>query len=385
MNTEIISGIYTSATVYTTDNPNYNIDPYARNQISMLCNTESLSGSRIRIMPDVHPGKVGTIGFTATAGKRLMPLLIGIDSGCGMTVADIKKGRKEWQRLDSVIREHIPTGLAIRQVPHVQSSGFDYERLRCARHIQPDRAALSLGTLGGGNHFIEVGSDPNSNLYLTVHSGSRHLGKEITEYYMEEGRKQLKEAGIELPYELTWLEGGLLDDYLHDVGIAQEYAGLNRQIIVNEILKRMKWKATDIWTCPHNYIAADRDTLSLFGSPLLRKGAISAMTGERVVIPINMKDGILFGTGLGNRDWNCSAPHGAGRVMKREDVKNAFTVSLFRSEMQGIYSSCIGADTLDEAPFAYRQLSDILGSIGESVRVDVIAKPLYNYKAGNGR
>lgn len=379
---EILKGIHTSAVIYLTENPETNIDQYARSQIQMLCDTEALAGSRIRIMPDVHPGKVGTIGFTATIKDKLMPLLIGIDIGCGMTIAHIAKGRKEWQRLDSVIRDNIPSGFAIRKSAHALSSNFAYEKLHCARHIRSSKAALSLGTLGGGNHFIEVDSDGN-DIYIVVHSGSRHLGKEITDYYMTEGQKTLKEKGISVPYELTWLEDVLLDSYLHDSQIVQEYAELNRQIMIAEILKGMKWKADDIWTCPHNYIATDDDTLNLFGSPMLRKGAISAKAGERVIIPINMKDGIILGTGLGNRDWNCSAPHGAGRILKREDVRSRYTLSSFKSEMKGIYTSCVGKDTLDEAPFAYRGLQDILDVIGETVQVDKVLRPFYNFKAGN--
>ncbi|MCR4690119.1 MAG: RtcB family protein [Lachnospiraceae bacterium] len=228
MNTEIISGEFTSATIYTTDNQINWIDPYAVSQITMLCNNKTLAGSRIRIMPDVHPGKVGTIGFTATVGSQLMPLLIGIDIGCGMTAARIRKGKKEWQRLDSVIRENIPSGASICKMAHPMSAEFDYEKLNCAKHIQPERCDRSLGTLGSGNHFIEVDSN-GEDLYLVIHSGSRHLGKEVPDYYMAEGQKSLKEKEIDLPYELTYLEGKMLSDYMHDVGVVQEYAAQNRQ------------------------------------------------------------------------------------------------------------------------------------------------------------
>ena len=379
---ETINGTYTSAVLHLAENPTTNIDPYARSQITMLCNTEALTGERIRIMPDVHPGKVGTIGFTTTIGKKLMPLLIGIDVGCGITVAHITKGKKEWQRLDSVIREDIPSGPAVRKAPHPATDTFDLNDLRCAKHIKKDHAMLSLGTLGGGNHFIEV-DQGEDGLFLVIHSGSRHLGKEITEHYMNAGQKHLKELGVELPYEMTWLEGDLKNDYLHDVKCGQEYASLNRHVMVDEILRGMKWKADDVWDCPHNYIAADSETLSIFNAPILRKGAISAKEGERVVIPINMKEGIILGTGLGNKEWNCSAPHGAGRLMKRADVKNHFTLSHFKAEMKGIYSSCVGKETLDEAPFAYRTMKDIASVIGDTVRIEQILTPVYNYKAGS--
>lgn len=379
---EIIKGEYTSAILYLAENPKTNIDQYAISQLTMLCNNESLEGSRIRIMPDVHAGKVGTIGFTATIGERVMPQLIGIDIGCGMTVAKITKGKKEWQRLDSVIRESVPSGPHLIKSIHNLATEFDYRNLECRAHIQEERADLSLGTLGGGNHFIEVDTD-GEDLYLVVHSGSRNLGKQVTDYYMSEGQKYLKGKIINIPYELTWLEGSLKEAYLHDVTATQEYAALNRHIIIYEILKGIKWKSEEPWDCIHNYIASDEETISAFGSPMLRKGAISAMNNEKVVIPINMKDGIILGTGKGNSDWNCSAPHGAGRVLKREDVKKNFTVSSFRSEMKGIYTSCIGTGTLDEAPFAYRRMNDILNIVEDTITVDKIITPLYNYKAGN--
>lgn len=377
-----IKGNYTSATLYLAENPKTNIDQYALSQLNMLCNNEALEGSRIRIMPDVHAGKVGTIGFTATVGYKIMPQLIGIDIGCGMTVAKIIKGKSEWQRLDKVIRDSVPSGSHLRKNIHNMAVEFDYRNLECHKHIQEGRADLSLGTLGGGNHFIEVDTD-GEDIYLVVHSGSRNLGKQVADHYMAEGQKYLKAKGLDIPYELTWLEGNLKDAYLHDVSATQEYAVLNRHIIIYEILKGMKWKSEEPWDCIHNYIASDTETMSKFGSPILRKGAISAIKDEKVVIPINMKDGMILGTGKGNTDWNCSAPHGAGRILKREDVKKNFTVSAFKSEMKGIYTSCISTDTLDEAPFAYRRMDDILSVVGDTISIDKVLSPLYNFKAGN--
>lgn len=377
-----IKGNYTSATLYLADNPKTSIDQYALSQLNILCNNEILKGSRIRIMPDVHAGKVGTIGFTATVGDKIMPQLIGIDIGCGMTIAKITKGKAEWQRLDKVIRDAVPSRSQLRKSIHNMATEFDYRNLECRKHIQEERADLSLGTLGGGNHFIEVDTD-NEDLYLIVHSGSRNLGKLVTDYYMAEGQKHLKDKGITIPYELTWLEDNLKASYIHDVTATQEYAALNRHIIIYEILKGIKWNSEEPWDCQHNYIATDEQTLAIFGHPMLRKGAISAMKNEKVIIPINMKDGIILGTGLGNKDWNCSAPHGAGRIMKREDVKKNYTVSAFKSEMKGIYSSCIGSDTLDEAPFAYRRIDDILNVVGDTITIDKVLRPLYNYKAGS--
>ena len=204
----------------------------------------------------------------------------------------------------------------------------------------------------------------------------------MTEYYLNEGQKALKSKGIDVPYELTWLDEELKDSYLHDMQIVQNFASLNRQIILDELVKGMKWKVLESYECIHNYVDASAETLALFNSPIMRKGAISAKKNEKVIIPINMRDGIILGTRFGNKDWNCSAPHGSGRIMKREDVKNSFTVSSFKSEMKGIYSSCIGKDTLDEAPFAYRPVTDITDVISATVKIDKIIKPVYNYKAG---
>lgn len=382
---ETIKGAYASAQIFTTNNKETAIDPYAYTQLQMICDQESSKDCRIRVMPDVHPGKVGTIGLTMTIGKRIIPNLIGIDIGCGMTLAQIKGKKIEYQKLDTVIRENVPSGFSIRTKPHRFSCGFDFESLRCNKHIRTDKAILSLGSLGSGNHFIEADKDDNGNLYLVIHSGSRHLGKEVTDYYLKEGQKYLIDRGLSIPYEITWLEGQLMNDYLHDLQIVQQFASLNRTVILDELVKGMKWKLLDSYECIHNYVDASKETIQAFGSPILRKGAISAKTDEKVIIPINMRDGIILGTGLGNSDWNCSAPHGSGRIMKRKDVENHYTVSSFRSAMKGIYSSCIGKETLDEAPFAYRALNDITEVIGDTVTINKIIKPVYNFKAGKER
>ena len=379
---EIIKGAFSEAHVFTTNNSDTALDQYARAQLQMICDNESSKGCLIRVMPDVHPGKVGTIGLTMTIGDRIMPNLIGIDIGCGMTLGKIKGKKIEGQKLDTVIRDCVPSGFNTRKKPHRFAEDFDFSDLYCSLHIRTDKARLSLGTLGGGNHFIEVDKDTNNDLYIVIHTGSRHLGKEVTEYYLNEGHKALKDKGIAVPYELTWLDGELKDSYLHDMQIVQNFASLNRQIILDELVKEMKWKVLESYECIHNYVDALAETLALFNSPIMRKGAISAKNNEKVIIPINMRDGIILGTGLGNKDWNCSAPHGSGRIMKREDVKNSFTVSSFKSEMKGIYSSCIGKDTLDEAPFAYRPVTDITDVISATVKIDKIIKPVYNYKAG---
>ena len=366
-----VNGVYTSAKIFTDT-----IEDYAMAQIQQLCDNESLKGCTVRIMPDVHPGKVGTIGFTMTVGERILPNLVGIDIGCGITIAKLKQKKVEFQQLDKVIRENIPSGFEVRKKSHSYSDKFDFSALRCGNAIYQKKAALSIGTLGGGNHFIELDKDEDGNLYLVVHTGSRHLGKEVTEYYLDKGQKELKAKGIEIPYELTYLEGRLKEDYLHDLRVVQQFASLNRDAIVDELCKGMKWKMLEKHSIIHNYVDFRR------ARPILRKGAISAEEGEVVVIPINMRDGIILGTGLGNEDWNYSAPHGSGRILKRTEIKENYTVSQFKAEMKGIYCSCIGKDTLDEAPFAYRGLKDIECAIQDTVRIDKVICPIYNFKAG---
>ena len=366
-----IYGKYTNAIVYTTENEQYAMDEYARKQLQMICDHPSTAGSKIRVMPDVHPGKVGTIGLTMTVGDSLMPNLVGVDIGCGMTLARVKAKHLECQKLDTVIRDNVPVGGAVRKTCHKLSDRAALRRLRCCKAVEETKAEHSIGTLGGGNHFIEVDKDSEGALYLVIHSGSRHLGMEVTEYYLKEGQKasQMKKQG-HAPYDLTCLEGALLEDYLHDLEIVQEFARLNREAMVDEIVRGMKWKVLDSYTCIHNYIDFSG------GTPILRKGAIRAGAGEQVIIPMNMRDGIILGTGLGNADWNESAPHGSGRVYKRSEVKEHHTVSEFKKAMEGIYSICINKDTLDESPFAYRKIEDMMGVIGETVTIEKVIKPV---------
>ncbi len=379
-----IYGKYTNATVYTVENELYALEDYARKQLQMICNHPSAEGSSIKVMPDVHPGKVGTIGLTMTVGDSILPSLVGVDIGCGMTMAKVKTKGLQFQQLDKVIREEVPVGPRIREREHKYADKIDLSELRCAKSINARKASRSIGTLGGGNHFIEVDKDEEGNVYLVVHSGSRHLGMEVADYYLRTGQKemQMKKQGY-ASYEMTCLTGQLMEDYLHDIEIIQEFARLNRDAIIDSIVGGMKWKIEESFTCIHNYVdfsgvkSGDKEA-----KPILRKGAISAKEGERVIIPINMRDGIILGTGLGNADWNCSAPHGAGRIYRRSEVAEHHTVSDFKKAMDGIYSICINKDTLDESPFAYRGIDDIAAVIGETVHIDKIIKPVYNYKAG---
>lgn len=373
-----VTGIYTSAIIYHTNNPKTSIEPYALAQIQALCDNPAFEGSKIRIMPDVHPGKAGTIGFTSTVGKLILPQVTGIDIGCGITLAKLSgKIRKDhFLKLNTLIREQIPSGSQIRRSPHRYADHFHPNAFCCKKSINEVKAVLSIGTLGGGNHFIELDQDEDGSFYVIIHTGSRCLGKNITDYYMQKGRIHLKKQGLNVPYELTWLEGDLKDQYLNDLALTQQFAALNREAILDELICGMKWKADTVISCQHNYVDQTQNP------PILRKGAISAQKGEPVIIPIHMKAGVLLGKGLGNPDWNYSAPHGAGRIMKREDVVKHWTLSDFKKEMKGIYSPSISRDTLDEAPFAYRSLEEILSAVTDTVAIEKLLLPVYNFKAG---
>lgn len=364
-----VKGFYAEAKIFTDD-----VEDYAEAQVKMICDNEVADGSTICMMPDIHPGKIAPIGLSMTVTDKVIPQLLGTDIGCGMTCVKLNKQNAEFQKLDRVIRENIPAGFVIRKEPHHMAAEFSYEGLYCIRHINSQKAERSLGTLGGGNHFIELDKGADGSMYLVVHTGSRHLGEEVAEYYTKLANTCLKERGREVPYYMSYLEGNNREAYLEDVQVIQRYAEWNRQIIVREILKGMKWKAVEQFSVAHNYID---------NSGILRKGSISARKGEKVIIPANMKEGIILGLGKGNVEWNYSAPHGSGRRLKREEVKERHTVSEFKKEMKGIYSSCVGADTLDEAPFAYRSIREIAEQISDTIEITEVLKPIYNFKAGS--
>lgn len=367
----LIKGKFAEAKVYSED-----IEKYAAAQIQIICDNPAADGSKIRVMPDVHPGKVGPVGLTMTLNNRALPNLLGVDIGCGVLCVELKAKHLEYQQLDKVIREKIPSGFAVRNTPHSMASDFAFDELLCNHNINLGKAQNSLGTLGGGNHFIEIDKDEEGKLYLVIHTGSRHLGVEVTEHYLRLGKECLKLHGDSADYPMTYLKDELMQNYLHDVQVVQKYAELNRQIIAREIMKGLKVKGATEISSVHNYIDYSGEEM------LLRKGAISAKAGEQVLIPINMAEGMIIGCGKGNEDWNSSAPHGSGRVYRRDEVKNHYTVSAFKKAMQGIYSSSVGADTLDEAPFAYRSLEAISKQIGETVEIKKIIKPVYSFKAG---
>ena len=383
------------------------VEEEAIEQIRRMCDYPMTEGSRIRIMPDVHAGKGCTIGTTMTIRDKAVPNVVGVDIGCGMETTRIREGRLELQKLDKLIYEKIPSGFSIRDKAHRYLNEIDLSELCCARHVDLLRAEKSIGTLGGGNHFIEVDKDDEGNLYIVVLSGSRHLGVEVASYYQEAGYKVLNrtdDASIEaliarmkaegrekeiqkelkklknlkqtnIPKALAYVSGELFEQYIHDMKIVQHFAMLNRQAMMDEIVKGMKLHVEEQFTTIHNYIDTD--------AMILRKGAVSAKEGERLLIPINMRDGSLLCVGKGNEDWNCSAPHGAGRLMSRADAKQSFTVSEFKKQMAEVYTTSVSKATLDECPMAYKGMQDILDNIGPTADVVKVIRPIYNFKAGD--
>lgn len=348
------------------------LDSGAEGLIRALCASPVSTGSTIRIMPDVHAGKGCAVGTTMTIHDRIVPGLVGVDIGCGMTVMKVHAKRLELQKLDKVIREKIPAGFAIRNSPHRFAEHAALDSLHCYRHINLKKALHSIGSLGGGNHFIELDRSSDGAYWLIIHSGSRYLGVEVARYYQKMVFEQTSE---DIPYEFAYATGDLMEQYLHDMEITQKFAELNRRTIADEIVKGMKFDVEDSFSTIHNYI----DTKYM----ILRKGSVSAQAGEHLIIPMNMRDGCLLCVGKGNADWNCSAPHGAGRLMSRADTLQSFTLSQYKKEMQGIFTTCIGRDTLDESPMAYKPMELIRKQIEPTVEVLEHIRPVYNFKAGD--
>jgi len=397
----ILKGKYNSAKVFTDI-----VEQDAVSQIIAFCSQPMSAGEQIRIMPDVHAGAGCTIGTTMTITDKVIPNLVGVDIGCGMETVRLKEKHIELQKLDKLIYEKIPSGFAIREKPHRYSERIDLTELYCIKHIDSLRAEKSIGTLGGGNHFIEADKGEDGSIYIVIHSGSRHLGVEVAKYYQNEAYRRLNKSSdkevneliarlkaegkqkqiqselkklentktTDIPKHLAYCEGELFEQYIHDMKIVQQFAMLNRQAMMDEMIKGMHLHIEEQFTTIHNYI--DTDTM------ILRKGAVSAKAGEKLLIPINMRDGSLICTGKGNPDWNCSAPHGAGRLMSRSQAKQSFTVSEFKKQMNGIYTTSVNAQTLDECPMAYKSMNDIVDNIGDTVEINEIIKPIYNFKAG---
>ena len=384
------------------------IEDEAVEQIRRMCDYEFTEGASIRIMPDVHWGKGCTIGTTMTVRDKVVPNLVGVDIGCGMYTVDLGKGEIDLVRFDEAAH-FVPSG---RNLWDGRQERFDLTALRCYRALKDTkRIARSLGTLGGGNHFIEIDRSADGTHYLVIHTGSRNLGKQVAEYYQNiaidlshgkdelfhardelirrykaEGRRdELQEAlkelnrafqakAAEIPADLAFLFGSYLEDYLHDIEICQDFARRNREVIARVLLERTGLTAGAAFHTVHNYIDTEER--------ILRKGAIAAHAGERVLIPINMRDGSILAVGRGEPDWNYSAPHGAGRLMSRTAAKENLSMEEFRETMADVYTTAVNENTLDEAPMAYKSLADIIDVIEDSVDVIEVLKPIYNFKAG---
>ena len=381
------------------------IEEEAIEQIRRMCDYEFTEGSRIRIMPDVHAGKGCTIGTTMTIIDKAVPNIVGVDIGCGMYTVSLGTGAIDFEKLDEAAH-YIPSGMNVWEG---RQERFDLQELRCYRSLKDTkRLERSLGTLGGGNHFIEIDEAADGTKYLVIHSGSRNLGKQVAELYQrlaidlnkgketyfkerneiirtykEQGRKKEIQKALEMiswnqristiPDDLCWLYGEYLSDYLHDVEICQRFARRNREKMAEILLERTGIAGGDAFHTIHNYI----DTNEM----ILRKGAIAANKGEKVLIPINMRDGSVLAIGKGNAEWNYSAPHGAGRIMSRKTAKEQLSLKEYQETMKGIYTTSVNESTLDEAPMAYKSLEDIIDVIRDSVDIIDVMKPVYNFKA----
>lgn len=388
-----------------------NIEDEAVKQIDLLLQQEPFKDCKVRIMPDVHAGKGCVIGFTADLGDKVIPNIVGVDIGCGMLCVKLGKIDIDLEKFDKIVNDYIPAGRNIREIKLT-----DFEKIKdlyCLRELkETNKFNKAIGTLGGGNHFIELNVDDENNKYLVIHTGSRNMGKQVADYYQnlaielcsgkeemwkrkaeiittykEQGKKQeiqralkelekkYKDNQPELPKELCYLIGEYREDYLHDMQICQEYASLNRKYIALEILNKYGIIAMNKFETIHNYIC--------FEDNIVRKGAIRANKGERVIIPINMRDGSIIAIGKGNEDWNNSAPHGAGRIMSRMKAKETFNLDEFKKSMEGIYTTSVVEETIDEAPFVYKPMQEIIDNIKDTVEIEKIIKPIYNFKAKN--
>lgn len=398
-----------------------NIEQEALDQINTLMEQPAFSDCKVRIMPDVHAGAGCVIGFTADLGDKVIPNIVGVDIGCGMLTIELGEIDEEddsivhnvtdvdFAKLDNEIRERVPYGFNVHDG---RLTRFDkLQQLRCYRNLKDaKRLERSIGTLGGGNHFIEIDEGFGGKKYLVIHTGSRNLGKQVADYYqnlavelmqgkddlyskqeqlikeykaqgrrseiqaaLKELRKTWKPNTLDIPKDLCYLTGKYRDDYLHDMTICQEFAKLNRWYIALTIIAAMDWVMIDSFETIHNYIE--------FETNMVRKGAISAKRDEKLLIPINMRDGCIVGLGKGNEDWNCSAPHGAGRIMSRRKARETVSMDIFRESMEGIYTTSVNSDTVDEAPMVYKAMDEIIENIKDTVDILEIIKPVYNFKA----
>jgi len=364
-----LQGHYNTAKVFTDT-----VEASAIAQIQHLLNQPFIAGSKIRVMSDIHAGMGCTVGMTMTITDKIVPGFVGVDIGCGMDVALINGKRIDFNQFDKAVHQIIPSGFNVRSDPHSFNDEIDLTTLRCAKHVDLNRAVLSIGTLGGGNHFIEIGQDDDGQFYLIVHTGSRNLGKQVCDHYQNAAANALGRRGKVSDRMFAYVEGELMDDYLFDMRVVQQYAALNRKAIIRDLTKQVKLKIMEQFSTVHNYIDLD--------AMILRKGAVSAQAGERILIPMNMRDGSLLCVGKGNEDWNCSAPHGAGRVMSRKEAKENITLTQYEKAMEDVFSTTVNKATIDEAPQAYKPMSEIIENSGDTLTVVKTIKPVYNFKAG---
>ena len=362
-----LTGQYNTAKIFT-DTAEFS----AIEQVKHLLNQPFIAGSQIRLMPDLHAGMGCTVGMTMTVTGKIVPNFVGVDIGCGMHVALIQDKRIDFNQFDKAVHQYIPAGFKTRSTPHHYKDEIDLTALKCK--VDLDRAIYSIGTLGGGNHFIEIGQDDDEQLYLIVHSGSRSLGKYVCEHFQKIAAADMKSRVGAGDRHLAYLEGDAMQNYLHDMRIVQHYADLNRRAIVKELEKRVKIKITEQFSTIHNYIDLD--------SMILRKGAVSAQKDEKIIVPMNMRDGSLLCIGKGNPDWNYSAPHGAGRVMSRSVAKQTITLTEYEKAMKGVFSTTVNRSTIDEAPAAYKCMDQIITDSADTFDIVKRIRPLYNFKAG---
>lgn len=393
---KIIKGKYSDAKVFTN-----NIDEVTVSQIETFLNEELTKEANVRIMPDCHAGKGAVIGTTMKVIDRVVPNLVGVDIGCGMLCVEIDKRKVDFGKLDTVIRTLVPSGTSIRTTAHDLISNIELDKVLA--HFSKEVAIHSLGTLGGGNHFIEMNETEDGRLFLVIHSGSRHLGVKVANYHQKkaieslnndkngleelidllkkEGRhkeiqnaiKSYKSVQPNIPNELAYLKDSLMENYFNDLKIAQEYAKWNRAAMVQVIMEAMEFHEVGRIDTVHNYIDLEH--------MILRKGAISARKDEMVLIPINMRDGSLLAKGKGNDDWNQSGPHGAGRIYSRTKAKQLFQLNDFEDTMKNVYTTSVNQDTIDESPFAYKTMQEIIDNTKDTIEIQSILKPIYNFKA----
>lgn len=392
----ILNGKYANCKVFTD-----NIDNETISQVVSMLNLKSLKDSQIRIMPDTHAGSGCTIGTTMTLKDKVVPNFVGVDIGCGMYLVKIKNKDIDLEKLDRVINTSIPAGFEVHEHPIK-----NFSKLKdIIADINIDYLRKSIGSLGGGNHFIELDIDDEGNNYLVIHTGSRHLGIEVCKYYQNIAYKTRKSESIEpkikeiierlkaegkqrdientikilrmqnspIPKELCHIDGEDFQNYIHDMEISQEYAMLNRETIAEIIVDKMGFIPEESFHTIHNYIDIN--------NMILRKGAISAIEGEKCIIPMNMRDGSLLCIGKGNEDWNFSAPHGAGRIMSRSEAKRQLDLNEFQKTMKDVYSTSVVESTIDEAPMVYKPMQEIIDNVKNTVEIEKIIKPIYNFKA----